>query len=180
MTTDITLTDPAVQPYRVMRQVAPYPDILADLVKHLRYRRHMGWEINLFDDLQRDKPGRHTGESRGMTLVVTRCGPDTHHPDRIIAVNHYFEVPAATYNRQSWMWWLFERLGSVDRHERMEDFALLDTEKEAACPTPPGGEEPLVRPYVPCHGPGWDPYLITVERTETDRRTSFRGEISPA
>lgn len=118
-----TATD-VVEPL-LMHQVAPYPHALAELVRRLRYRQHMGWEVRLEDDLQRDKPGRHTGESRGMTLVVTRCGPDTHHPDRIIAVNHYFAVPPATYNRQSWMWWLFERLGSVDLHERMEDFAIL-------------------------------------------------------
>jgi hypothetical protein len=168
-----TTTEP-----RMMHQVAPYPDILADLVKRLRYRRHMGWEVTLYDDLQRDKPGRHTGEARGMTLVVTRCGPDTHHPDRIIAVNHYFEVPAATYNRQSWTWWLFERLGSVDRHERMEDFAIA-TGHTIVLPGIPA-QESLERPYVPCHGPGWDPYLITVERTDTDRRTSFRGELNQA
>lgn len=154
----------------VMTQVAPYPHELAGLVAALRYRPHLGWEVRLEDDLQRDKPGRHTGGARGMTLVVTRCGPDTHHPERVIAVNHYFPVPAATYNRASWMRWLFDRLGDVDTHERMEDFVFAP-EIEGA-----GG----TRPYAPCHGPGWDPYLVTVERTETDRRTSFRGELNPS
>jgi hypothetical protein len=37
--------------------------------------------------------------------------------------------------------------------------------------------EVLERPLAPCHGPGWDPYLVTVERTGLDRRTSFRGEV---
>jgi hypothetical protein len=157
-----------------MTQTAPYPQDLAELVTSLRYRRHMGWRVWLDDDLQRDKPGRHKGESRGLTLVVQRCGPDTHHPDDILHVNHYFAVPAATYNRESWMRWLFDRLGDVDTHERMEDFAF----KVADNPEPVGGEA-TVRPYSPCHGPGWDPYLVTVERTETDRRTSFRGELNP-
>lgn len=160
----------------MMHQVAPYPEILARLVGRLRYRRHLGWEVWLEDDLQRDKPGRHLGESRGMTLVVQRCGPDTYRPGMIIAVNHYFAVPPATYNEQSWMWWLFERLGNVDLHERMEDFALAAEHSIA----PDGSaDEELERPYAPCHGPGWDPYLITVERTELDRRTTFRGELSP-
>jgi hypothetical protein len=164
----------------LMHQVAPYPHVLAELVRRLRYRQHMGWEVRLEDDLQRDKPGRHTGESRGMTLVITRCGPDTYHPDRIIAVNHYFAVPPATYNRQSWMWWLFERLGSVDTHERMEDFAIaVPSEPVSADEQEHGADDHIERPYAPCHGPGWDPYLITVERTETDRRTSFRGELNP-
>jgi hypothetical protein len=35
----------------------------------------------------------------------------------------------------------------------------------------------LERPYAPLHGPGWSPYLVTVERTEQDRRTSFRGVL---
>lgn len=161
---------------RVMRQVAPYPGELAALVKALRYRRDRGWEVWLEDDLQRDKPGRHSGESRGMTLVVQRCGPDSYHPERIIAVNHYFAVPPSTYNRASWMWWLFERLGSVDRHERMEDFTLV---AEGSLGPEEMAEEQLERPLAPNHGPGWDPYLITIERTETDRRMSFRGELNP-
>ena len=108
---------------RQMSQTAPYPDVLASLVQRLRYREHLGWKVWLEDDLQRDKPGRHTGESRGMTLVVQRCGPDSYHPENKIAVNHYFPVPPATYNEASWQRWLFDRLGDVDTHERMEDFA---------------------------------------------------------
>jgi len=160
----------------MLRQVAPYPVILAGLVECLRYRRDLGWKVWLEDDLQRDKPGRHVGESRGMTLVVQRRGRDTYHPERTLPVNHYFAVPAATYNEQSWTRWLFDRLGDVDTHERMEDFAIAVDHNIA-----PGGEaeECLDRPYAPNHGPGWDPYLITVTATETDRRTSFRGELNP-
>ena len=91
-------------------------------------------------------------------------------------VAHYFPVPPATYNRQSWMRWLFDRLGDVDLHERMEDFALIGSTKGVNGAT----EDTIVRPYAPCHGPGWDPYLLTAERTDTDRRTAFTGEINPA
>lgn len=155
---------------RQMQQTAPYPEVLAGLVERLRYRQHMGWRIWLEDDLQRDKPGRHTGESRGLTLVVQRCGPDTYNPDSIMAVNHYFPVPPATYDLRSWQRWLFDRLGDVDTHERMEDFAIADS---------PGAEH-VVRPYAPSHGPGNDPYMVREVGTETDRRTSFRGELNPA
>jgi hypothetical protein len=154
---------------RQMHQAAPYPDALARLVKCLRYRADLGWSVRLDDDLQRDKPGRHSGESRGLTLVVTRCGRDTYHTDKILAVDHYFPVPPATYNLASWQRWLFDRLGDVDTHERMEDFAIADS---------PGSEH-VVRPYAPVHKPGWDPYLVTVESTALDRRTSFRGELNP-
>jgi hypothetical protein len=154
----------------MMTQTAPYPAILAGLVARLRYRKHLGWEVWLEDDLQRDKPGRHTGESRGMTLVVQRCGPDTYHPEHHLRVNHYFAVPPATYNLASWQRWLFERLGEVDLHERMEDFAIADS---------PGSEH-VVRPYAPNHGPGEDPYRVTELTTDEARRTSFRGEVTPA
>jgi hypothetical protein len=159
-----------------LRQVAPYPKILASLVERLRYRRDLGWQVWLEDDLQRDKPGRHIGESRGMTLVVQRCGRDTYHPERTLPVNHYFSVPAATYNEQSWTRWLFERLGDVDTHERAEDFALVVDHTIG-----PDGQADfhLDRPYAPNHGPGWDPYLVTVVASENDRRTSFRGELNP-
>jgi hypothetical protein len=152
-----------------MQQTAPYPEILAGLVKRLFYRQHLGWRVWLEDDCQRDKPGRHSGESRGLTLVVQRCGPNTYHPEHVMAVNHYFPVPPATYNLESWQRWLFDRLGDVDTHERMEDFAIADS---------PGSEH-VVRPYAPVHKPGWDPYLVTVEATALDRRTSFRGELNP-
>jgi hypothetical protein len=153
----------------MLRQRAPYPDGLAHLVKCLRYRQHMGWKVWLEDDLQRDKPGRHTGESRGMTLVVQRCGPDSYHPERTIAVNHYFAVPPATYNLASWQRWLFDRLGDVDTHERMEDFAVADS---------PGSEH-VTRPLAPNHGPGHDPYRVCELATDEDRRTSFRGDLNP-
>jgi hypothetical protein len=163
----------------VMRQAAPYPDALAELVAQLRYRRHLGWRVWLDDDLQRDPPGTHAGESRGMTLVVQRHGPDSYHHDRTLTVNHYFPVPPATFDRDTWTRWLFDTLGLVDVHERMEDFALLDAATEALCPTPPGGEEPLVRPFAPNHGPGRNPYVVHSYAADTDRRTSFRGDLNP-
>jgi hypothetical protein len=145
-----------------MRQVAPYPGVLASLVDRLSYRKHMGWRVWLEDDLQRDKPGRHAGESRGMTLIVQRCGPDTYDHDHLMAVNHYFPVPPATYDERSWRRWLFDRLGDVDTHERMEDFVI-------------DGE----RPYAPSHGPGNNPYMIREAGTDIDRRTRFTGELNP-
>lgn len=152
-----------------MQQVAPYPDTLAALVTRLRYRPHLGWKVWLSDDEIRDSADTHAGESRGLTLVVQRYGPNTYKPDQYMKVNHYFPVPPATYNEQSWARWLFDRLGDVDTHERMEDFVL-------ACEDDPAA---VVRPYAPVHAPGWDPYLMTAERTAEDRRTSFLGTLNP-
>ena len=73
-------------------------------------------------------------------------------------VNHYFPVPAASYNRRSWQMWLFRRFLDVEQHEAAEFFQI-------------GGH----RPYAPNHGPGWDPYLITELSSVEDRETDFRG-----
>jgi hypothetical protein len=154
--------------HTTMRQVAPYPHDLADLVGMLRFRRHLEWRVWLEHDLQRDKPGRHTGESRGLTLIVQRCGPDSYHHEHTMRVNHYFAVPPATYDRRSWQRWLFDRLGDVDTHERMEDFTL-------ALHDDGDGGEHLVRPYAPSHNPGSDPYAVRELSTWAEVDTDFRG-----
>lgn len=154
-------------------QVSPYPEILADLVRRLRYRQHLGWAVYLVMDYQRDKPGRHTGESRGLTLIVTRAGTNTYDPRQVMNVNHLFPVPPATYNEASWRRWLFDRLGDVDLHERMEDFALTTGHEDE-----PGSPRDWERPYKPNHGPGEDPYRITEITTDEARRTSFRGTVN--
>jgi len=160
---------------RQMHQVAPWPDELVLLVNALRYRLHLGWKVTLESDLERDHEDVHQGESRGLTLVVERKGPNSYDHAEMMEVAHYFAVPPATYNRASWMRWLFDRLGDVDDHERMEDFTL----DVSALGAEGAAEGELVRPYAPNHGPGWDPYLVTVERTALDRQTSFRGEVNP-
>ena len=164
---------------RTMSQHAPYPQELAILVSQLRYKTAEGWRIWLDGDLQRDKPGRHTGESRGMTLVVQRCGPDTYNPESTLAVNHYFPVPPATYDRRSWQRWLFDQVSLVELHEQMENFILEWDEPASSRLNGPDTARHAERPYAPSHGPGQNPYLITELSTETERRTSFTGELNP-
>lgn len=139
-----------------MWQVCPYPDVLADLVARCDYRAHEGWSMRLVD-MERD-PG-----SRGLTLVITRSGPDSYHLDRVMRVAHYFPVPPATFDERSWRRWLFDRCGDVDTHERMELFKIDG-----------------VPVYPPAHGPGNSPYLVLEYGTDVDRRTSFRGDLNPA
>jgi hypothetical protein len=140
---------------RTATQTAPYPEGLADLVKHLTYRP--GWQVSLVDDLDRGQG------SEGITLVITTCGYDSYHPDQgeNYRVNHYMPVPPAAYNQHSWTRWLLDQLLLVERHEACEFFAI-------------DGE----RVYGPHHGPGNDPYIIFDHGTELDRRTSFRGEVT--
>lgn len=159
---------------RYNTQEAPYPVVLEELVRRLRYRRHLGWNVSLVEDYQRDQPGCHSGESRGLTLIVTRIGSNTYDPSEPMEVNHLFPVPPATYDRRAWQRWLFDRLGDVDTHERMEDFAFVGPDDFDQFDSP----RYWYRPYKPVHAPGADPYTVTELSTDLERRTSFRGDVS--
>jgi hypothetical protein len=137
-----------------MTQTAPYPVVLNDLVRKCTYRPN--WTVELWGDYERDEG------CKGLSLIITTSTVNSYHPDQPIHVQHLFGVPAATYDVRSWQRWLFERFRDVETHEAMEFFAI-DGKK----------------PYAPSHGPGNDPYLIAEFSTETDRRTSFRGELNP-
>lgn len=136
-----------------MRQVAPDPEVLHSLVERLSYRP--GWTFAL-EDMDRGQG------SEGLTFVVTSLGYNSYHVDlgQTYRVNHYFIVPAAAYNEQSWRRWLLDCLIEVETHETCEFFAI-------------NGE----RPFGPHHGPGWNPYTIFEHGSDVDRRTSFRGEV---
>lgn len=156
-----------------MRQYAPYPIILADLVAKLRYRP--GWTFEL-KDIERDPASTHGAAAGGLTLIgLTGAwtwntehreyvgAMDAYHPEKPRPVYFYFPVPAATYDERSWRRWLFDRILDVERHEAMEHFQL-------------DGD----RPYSPSHGPGNDPYFIREVGTDVDQRTSFRGTLNLA
>lgn len=132
---------------------APFPEELADLVQKLEYRK--GWRICLED--------RDRGQgSSGLTLIVQTLGFDSYYPERgeTYRVNHFFPVPPAAYNRQSWQRWLLDQILLVESHEACEFFKIAGK-----------------RPYAPHHGPGWNPYTIFDHGTELDARTRFTGEL---
>jgi hypothetical protein len=138
-----------------MRQEAPYPVELADLVEKLAYRP--GWAFKLVH------ADRGQG-SVGLTLIITTLGYNSYHPEdgENYRVSHYMIVPAASFNRRSWENWLFEQLLDVEKHECME-FFRIDGE-----PTRP-----------PAHGPGNSPYLVLTYGDDIDRRTKSTGEVNP-
>lgn len=133
-------------------QVAPFPEILANLVDRLEYRR---WTFNL------EHIDRGQG-SEGLTLIITTLGYDSYKPDRgeSYRVNHYMLVPPAAFNEQSWRRWLFEQCLLVERHECCEFFKI-------------DGK----RPYAPHHGPGNDPYVVFERGTDVEARTMYTGEV---
>lgn len=136
-----------------MRQVAPYPSVLADLVDRAKFRP--GWTFRL-RDLDRGQG------SAGLTLVIEVATTNSYPPHEQIHVLHYMPVPPAAYDARSWLRWLFDQCVLVDRHEACEFFEI-DGDK----------------PYAPSHGFGQDPYLIRELGTEEDRRMSFRNELNP-
>lgn len=152
-----------------MRQVAPYPTELADLVATLAYKP--GWTFTL-EDIDRDQG------SEGLTLDIVTLGFDSYHPERgqHYRVHHYMPVPPASFDRRSWRRWLLDQLLLVERHEACEffrfelhgDFTLRDGTTT---------DTYVERPYAPSHGPGNDPYLVREVGTDEDQRTSFRGVV---
>lgn len=139
-----------------MKQEAPDPTVLHELVNALSYRP--GWAFTLADT------DRGQG-SVGLTFIVQSLGYDSYHTDRgeTYRVRHYFPVPPAAFNEQSWRRWLLDRIVEIETHEACEFFAI-------------DGE----RPYAPHHGPGNDPYIIFEHGTDEAARTSFRGEVKKA
>lgn len=141
------MTDDAPAP---LRQEAPYPTELADLVSKLRYRE--GWSFSLVN--------RDRGQgSRGLTLAVRIECRDTYRPELPMRVYHYMIVPAAAYDRRSWQEWLFRQVLLVEQHECQEFFQIGDR-----------------RPYAPHHYPGADPYAVR-ETTDAERRLTYKGEV---
>jgi len=138
---------------RVMKQRAPWPKVLAELVAKAEYRP--GWHLVL-EDLDRGQG------SEGLTFCVYTIGYDTYNPDKgqTYGVVHYFPVPPAAYNEESWKRWLLDRLIEVETHEVCEFLQIDGT-----------------RPFAPHHGPGWDPYIVLHHGGNVDARTDFRGDV---
>jgi hypothetical protein len=83
----------------------------------LRYRE--GWSFEL-KDIERDHADVHSGAAGGLTFIGITGDYG--------GLYFYFPVPAATFNRASWLRWLFDRILDVERHEAMEHFAIEETD----------------------------------------------------
>lgn len=138
---------------KVMSQIAPWPQILEDLIAKVEYRPN--WNLTL-EELDRGQG------SIGLTFCVYTLGYDTYNVEagEHYGVVHYFPVPPAAYNEESWKAWVRDRLIEVETHECCEFLKFDGT-----------------RPFAPHHGPGWDPYIILHHGSDVDARTNFRGEV---
>lgn len=108
------------------------PEHLEELVASLTYKP--GWLLALKVEHEEDGSG-------GLHFFVVSDTVNSLDPSKRIRVRHGFLVPPASYNRDTWAAWLFDRIVDVERHEAGEFFRL-------------GG----YREFAPHHGNGEDPY----------------------
>lgn len=126
--------------YPPMRQEAPDPGELRDLVSKLTYKQ--GWSFYLSDEDRGQ-------DCAGLTLNILVSTRNSYDSERFVNIRHLMPVPPAAYNRLSWRRWLLEQVLLVERHEACE-FFVVDGE----------------HPYAPHHGPGNDVYTIFEHGTE--------------
>lgn len=145
--------------YRIedMRQYAPDPEELDDIIKNMAYRP--GWTFDL-KDIERDPEDTHGAAAGGLTFIVFTDVMDAYHPQMHRRVYHYIPVPAATFNRAAWERWVFDRLVEIETHEAAEYYQVEDR-----------------RPMAPTHGPGDNPYTVVQYATDEQRNTSFQGKV---
>jgi hypothetical protein len=157
-------------------QWGPFPEELAALVGSLKLTTHPKWTFSL-NDVVRDHAGSHGDAAGGLTFIVHVIGQNAYHIEQTdYPVNHYFPVPAATYNKASWQRWLLDCLLKVGLHETCEGF-VLETHGDFVKRDGSHSDVYVERPFAPTHGPGDDPYIVHEYASDTQRRTRFTGEV---
>ncbi len=111
-----------------------YPEHLNDLVEAITYKP--GWQFSLAEDFSPDGSG-------GLALHIVSDTEDSFDFTHRLRVRHAFLVPPASYNRDVWAAWLFDRVRDVETHEAGEFFRIDG-----------------VREFAPHHGNGEDPYRV--------------------
>lgn len=110
------------------------PPGLRDLIKSIEYKR--GWEFYFAPFIEDEMV-------RGYAFYVVSDTENSYDQTQRIRVRHQFLVPPASYNRDNWVAWLFDRIRQVEDHEAGEFFMING-----------------VREFAPHHGNGEDPYRI--------------------
>ena len=108
------------------------PEHLAELVDAVAYKP--GWSFRLQEP---------DATCPVFKLFVYSKTADSFDFDRTIRVRHEFMVPPASYKRDVWAAWLFDRIRDVETHEAGEFFRIDG-----------------VREFAPHHSNGEDPYRV--------------------
>ncbi len=113
------------------------------------------------------KPGwsfRLADEDGALRLVIRVAGVDAFDPESERAVNHHHPVPTTTFNEKSWRRWILDQCMRTEAHEVCEWLRFGEGDEE-------------MRPFLPTHGPGEDPYVIREYRSEDDAFTTQDGSL---
>lgn len=110
------------------------PVHLPDLVDSIEYKP--GWQFSLEQDVAEDGSG-------GLALHIISDTENSFNFSKRIRVRHAFLIPPASYNRNVWVAWIFDRIRDVETHEAGEFFRVNG-----------------VREFAPHHGNGEDPYRV--------------------
>jgi hypothetical protein len=108
--------------------------VLKELIPKVTYKS--GWKIYVEHEMADDGAG-------GWHLFIISRTENSLIPEQTIRVRHGFLIPAASYNRDTWTAWVFNRCRDVETHEAGEFFRVDG-----------------VRVFAPHHGNGEDPYLV--------------------
>lgn len=111
-------------------------DTLERVIHSIRYTRDERPTTPRFQLIRKD-PDNYA------VLYIFTHNPNTYRPEEIRHTRHEFVVPVATYNADTWLRWVFDRIVSIEVHETCESF-FYDGE----------------RVYAPHHGNGEDPYSV--------------------
>lgn len=103
---------------------------------------------------------KYNGETDTLTFIIQIRGHNNYDSNQPFTVNHYHPVPHTTFNEKSWRRWLFEQCLRTMNHEIGEALQFDG-----------------VRPFVPMHGPGEDPYTVHEWRTEEEALTTQDGTL---
>jgi hypothetical protein len=125
-------------------------DILRKVVQEAKC--FPNWKFSLIDD------------GGALRLVITMATHNNYDHSQPFRVNHLHPVPMATYNEKSWRRWVFEQCRRSMTHEIGEALRF-------------GTDENPIRPFVPMHGPGEDPYTAHEIRSEEDGLTAQDGSL---
>lgn len=107
---------------------------LKDLIPRIEYKP--SWMIRIGYELGEEGDG-------GYHLFITSHTTNSLVPSETIRVHHGFLIPSASYNRNSWVNWIFERLREVETHEAGEFFKVDG-----------------LREFAPHHSNGENPYTV--------------------
>jgi len=110
------------------------PAHLPGLVNNIAYKP--GWEFRLVQEFEKDGAG-------GLQLQITSDTENSFDFSKRMRVCHSFLVPPASWNRDVWAAWIFDRVRDVETHEAGEFFRING-----------------VREFAPHHSNGEDPYRV--------------------